>query len=116
GARPTGPRRARHPPREVRESRGCFPRAPGPTRARQGESCQAKRSPSSPQGGPKKRSAFGDITNVSASVGLGFPPRRKNFFTKRVAKHWNRLLRAVVESLCLQEFRRPVDMALRDMV
>uniref|UniRef100_A0A8C6K078 G2/mitotic-specific cyclin-B3 n=1 Tax=Melopsittacus undulatus TaxID=13146 RepID=A0A8C6K078_MELUD len=27
------------------------------------ESCQAKRSPSSPQGAPKKRSAFGDITN-----------------------------------------------------
>lgn len=26
---------------------------------------QAKRSPSSPQGAPKKRSAFGDITNVS---------------------------------------------------
>ncbi|XP_067404630.1 G2/mitotic-specific cyclin-B3 [Emydura macquarii macquarii] len=31
------------------------------------ESCQAKRSPSSPQGAPKKRSAFGDITNA----GLG---------------------------------------------
>ncbi|XP_049684125.1 G2/mitotic-specific cyclin-B3 isoform X3 [Accipiter gentilis] len=30
----------------------------------QEESCQAKRSPSSPQGGPKKRSAFGDITNA----------------------------------------------------
>nr|XP_020651508.1 G2/mitotic-specific cyclin-B3 [Pogona vitticeps] len=28
------------------------------------ESCQAKRSPSSPQGAPKKRSAFGDITNA----------------------------------------------------
>ncbi|NXK56889.1 CCNB3 protein, partial [Chauna torquata] len=28
------------------------------------EGCQAKRSPSSPQGGPKKRSAFGDITNA----------------------------------------------------
>ncbi|XP_025947242.1 G2/mitotic-specific cyclin-B3 isoform X1 [Apteryx rowi] len=31
------------------------------------ESCQAKRSPSSPQGGPKKRSAFGDITNAHKS-------------------------------------------------
>ncbi|XP_050757798.1 G2/mitotic-specific cyclin-B3 isoform X1 [Gymnogyps californianus] len=30
----------------------------------QEEGCQAKRSPSSPQGGPKKRSAFGDITNA----------------------------------------------------
>ncbi|KFQ19959.1 G2/mitotic-specific cyclin-B3, partial [Mesitornis unicolor] len=28
------------------------------------ENSQAKRSPSSPQGGPKKRSAFGDITNA----------------------------------------------------
>ncbi|NXL92210.1 CCNB3 protein, partial [Alectura lathami] len=28
------------------------------------EGYQAKRSPSSPQGGPKKRSAFGDITNA----------------------------------------------------
>ncbi|NXV72483.1 CCNB3 protein, partial [Atlantisia rogersi] len=28
------------------------------------EICQAKRSPSSPQGAPKKRSAFGDITNA----------------------------------------------------
>ncbi|NWW89597.1 CCNB3 protein, partial [Rhynochetos jubatus] len=28
------------------------------------EGCQAKRSPSSPQGAPKKRSAFGDITNA----------------------------------------------------
>ncbi|NWW50277.1 CCNB3 protein, partial [Pedionomus torquatus] len=28
------------------------------------ENCQSKRSPSSPQGGPKKRSAFGDITNA----------------------------------------------------
>ncbi|KFW94274.1 G2/mitotic-specific cyclin-B3, partial [Phalacrocorax carbo] len=36
----------------------------------QEESSQAKRSPSSPQGGPKKRSAFGDITNVSSSVGV----------------------------------------------
>ncbi|NXN35395.1 CCNB3 protein, partial [Rhinoptilus africanus] len=31
---------------------------------RKEECCQAKRSPSSPQGGPKKRSAFGDITNA----------------------------------------------------
>ncbi|NXY74620.1 CCNB3 protein, partial [Glareola pratincola] len=31
---------------------------------RKEEYCQAKRSPSSPQGGPKKRSAFGDITNA----------------------------------------------------
>uniref|UniRef100_A0A8C8SZP9 G2/mitotic-specific cyclin-B3 n=1 Tax=Pelusios castaneus TaxID=367368 RepID=A0A8C8SZP9_9SAUR len=36
------------------------------------ESCQAKRSPSSPQGAPKKRSAFGDITNAhKTQAGLG---------------------------------------------
>uniref|UniRef100_A0A8D0HWT3 G2/mitotic-specific cyclin-B3 n=1 Tax=Sphenodon punctatus TaxID=8508 RepID=A0A8D0HWT3_SPHPU len=33
-------------------------------RAEKEESFQAKRSPSSPQGAPKKRSAFGDITNA----------------------------------------------------
>ncbi|XP_074863967.1 G2/mitotic-specific cyclin-B3 [Carettochelys insculpta] len=33
-------------------------------RAEKEESCQAKRSPSSPQGAPKKRSAFGDLTNA----------------------------------------------------
>ncbi|XP_077163625.1 G2/mitotic-specific cyclin-B3 isoform X2 [Paroedura picta] len=32
--------------------------------AKKDESSQAKRSPSSPQGAPKKRSAFGDITNA----------------------------------------------------
>lgn len=43
------------------------PASPHPT-VLQEESCQAKRSPSSPQGGPKKRSAFGDLTNVSAAL------------------------------------------------
>ncbi|NWX97361.1 CCNB3 protein, partial [Nothoprocta ornata] len=44
----------------------------------QEESCQAKRSPSSPQGGPKKRSAFGDITNApvtQAAVGKKEPSK-----------------------------------------
>lgn len=47
---------------------GSLRAAPGPASPAvlQEEGCQAKRSPSSPQGGPKKRSAFGDITNVSA--------------------------------------------------
>ncbi|KFQ47652.1 hypothetical protein N334_00951, partial [Pelecanus crispus] len=41
---------------------------------------------------------------------------RKNFFTERVVKHWNRLSRAVVESPSLELFRTRVDVALWDMV
>ncbi|KFQ72865.1 hypothetical protein N335_13958, partial [Phaethon lepturus] len=41
---------------------------------------------------------------------------RKNFFTKSVVKHWNRLSREVVESPSLEVFKKHVDMALHDMV
>ncbi|KAK4828548.1 hypothetical protein QYF61_027517 [Mycteria americana] len=37
---------------------------------------------------------------------------RKNFFTESVIKHWNRLLREVIESPSLEVFKRRVDVAL----
>ncbi|KFQ11995.1 hypothetical protein N329_01189, partial [Haliaeetus albicilla] len=41
---------------------------------------------------------------------------RKNFFTNRVIKHWNKLPREEVESPSLEAFKNHTDEALKDIV
>jgi len=41
---------------------------------------------------------------------------RKNFFSERAVRHWNRLLKGAVETPSLEVSKRCVDVALRDMV
>ncbi|XP_015687973.1 G2/mitotic-specific cyclin-B3 [Protobothrops mucrosquamatus] len=50
------------------------------------EISQAKRSPSSPQGAPKKRSAFGDITNAHKAQGFAGRKEPEKMIPKKASK------------------------------
>ncbi|KFV08834.1 hypothetical protein N340_11366, partial [Tauraco erythrolophus] len=41
---------------------------------------------------------------------------RKNFFTQRVVRHWNRSPREVVDAPCLEVFKARLDEALGNLV
>ena len=41
---------------------------------------------------------------------------RKKFFTVRVMRHWNRLLREVVDALSLETFKVWLDGALNNLI
>jgi len=48
--------------------------------------------------------------------GLDWISARKKFFPERVVKHWNRMLREVVDSPSLKVFKKSVEVTLWDMV
>lgn len=54
-----------------------------------------------------------EMASSWAKAGLDI---RENIFTEVVVRHWNRLLKAVMESPSLKVFKRHMEVALRDTV
>ena len=74
--------------------------------------------------GPYKKAAEGLFTRTCSDRGNGFKlkegrfrsARKKKFFTLRVVRHWNRLLREDVDVPCLKDFKARMDGGFSNLI